>query len=203
MEINPNLTKKARYDVELATAAQSGEEKAFAELLMRNKATIYFMLLRLVKNRMDAEELTMEAFGKAFVNIHQYKSEFAFITWISSIAFNHAIDHLRRKRVATVSLDLTFDHPAGSFLDYNYNIQTCSDNPEEAFIKDQNAKLLGQLVSELKPKYRVLLEMRYFKEYSYSEIAEELHLSLEAVKVQLYRSREKLLKLLKKSEINC
>jgi RNA polymerase sigma-70 factor (ECF subfamily) len=203
MEINPNLSENARHDAELIIAARSGVEKAFAQLMSRYKDAIYFMLLRMVKNKLDAEELTIEAFGKAFTNIHQYEPQYAFSTWLFRIASNNAIDYLRKKRVVTVPLDpyVRVDKSIGT--DYNYSTKAHSDNPEEAFIRGQNAKLLRKTVASLKPRNRTLLEMRYFMEYSYAEIAEELNLPLGTVKVQLFRSREMLFDLLKNTEIGC
>lgn len=201
MEINPNLSENARRDAELIIAARSGVEKAFAQLMSRYKDAIYFMLLRMVKNKQDAEELTMEAFGKAFTNIHQYEPHFAFSTWLFCIASNNAIDHLRKKRIVTIPLEPSVRHDKNVGVDYNYCTKAYSENPEETYIKEQNAKLLRKSVSSLKPRYRTLLEMRYFMEYSYAEIAKELNLPLGTVKVQLFRSREILFDLLKNTEM--
>jgi len=170
-------------------------------LMMRYKDAIYFMLLRMVKNKLDAEELTNEAFGKAFININQYEPQFAFSTWLFCIASNNAIDHLRKKRITTVPLEPAVRIDKNVGIEYNYFVKTSSDNPEEALIKEQNAKLLRKSVSTLKPRYRTLLEMRYFLEYSYAEIAKELNLPLGTVKVQLFRSREILFDRLKNSEM--
>jgi RNA polymerase sigma factor (sigma-70 family) len=201
MEINPNLSENAKRDAELIIAARAGVENAFSQLMMRYKDAIYFMLLRMVKNKLDAEELTSEAFGKAFINIHQYEPQFAFSTWLFCIASNNAIDHLRKKRITTVPLEPTVRIDNNVGIEYNYFVKTGSDNPEEALIKEQNAKLLRKSVSMLKPRYRTLLEMRYFLEYSYAEIAKELNLPLGTVKIQLYRSREILFDRLKNSEM--
>ena len=201
MEISPNLSENARHDLELVLAARSGNEKAFTQLMKRYKDAIYFMLLKMVYNKEDAEDLAIEAFGKAFTNINQYEPQFAFSTWLFRIASNNAIDHLRKKRVNTVPLDTSIGRDPHSGTDYNYNVPSESDNPEDAFIRTQNAKVLHKAVASLKPRYRTLLELRYFKEYSYSEIAEELDLPLGTVKVQLFRSREMLLEIIKKTEI--
>jgi RNA polymerase sigma-70 factor (ECF subfamily) len=200
MEINPNLSENARRDVDLVIAARAGDQKAFAQLMKRYKDAIYFMLLKMVNNKTDAEDLAIEAFGKAFSNIHQYEPQFAFSTWLFRIASNNAIDHMRKKKAVTVSLEPIVGNDKSIGIEYNYNIRTDSDTPEEAFIKEQNAKLLRKAVSSLKPRYRTLLELRYFKEYSYAEIAEELNLPLGTVKVQLFRSREMLFDLLKNTE---
>ncbi|MEI6137770.1 MAG: sigma-70 family RNA polymerase sigma factor [Mariniphaga sp.] len=201
MEISPNLSENARHDFELVLAARSGNEKAFAQLMKRYKDAIYFMLLKMVYNKEDAEDLAIEAFGKAFTNISQYEPQFAFSTWLFRIASNNAIDHMRKKRVNTVPLEPSTSRDSHTSIDYNYNVASEADNPEDSFIKTQNAKVLHKAVSLLKPRYRTLLELRYFKEYSYSEIAEELDLPLGTVKVQLFRSREMLLEIIKKTEI--
>jgi len=201
MEINPNLSDNARRDVELVILARKGDEKAYALLLSRYRDAIYYMLLKMVNNKLDAEDLAIEAFGKAFANIHQYEPQFAFSTWLFRIASNNAIDYLRKKRAVTVPLEPVFDNKSVG-VEYNYNARSDFDDPEESFIRAQNSKLLHKAVSSLKPRYRLLLEMRYFKEYSYSEIAEELKLPLGTVKVQLFRSREMLFELLKNTEIS-
>ena len=201
MEINPNLSENAKRDVELVIAAGSGDQKAYAQLMKRYKDAIYFMLLKMVNNKTDADDLAIEALGKAFTNIHQYEPNFAFSTWLFRIASNNAIDFLRKKRAVTVPLEPIVGNDESIGIEYNYNIRSDDDSPEEAFIKEQNSKLLHKAVSSLKPRYRTLLELRYFKEYSYSEIAEELNLPLGTVKVQLFRSREMLFDILKNAEM--
>ena len=202
MEINPNLSGNARHDVELVMAARDGDEKAFVALMRRYKDTIYFMLLKMVNNKTDAEDLTLEAFGKAFTNIHQYAPQFAFSTWLFRIASNNAIDYMRKKKAVTVPLDSSNSMDKSQHIERNLNIRSDSDTPEESFIRGQKAKILRKVVAKLKPRYRTLLELRYFKEYSYDEIAKELNLPLGTVKVQLFRSREMLFDLLKDTELS-
>ncbi|NEW82159.1 MAG: sigma-70 family RNA polymerase sigma factor [Mariniphaga sp.] len=203
MNTNTNFTENARQDAGLVMAARSGDEKAFSKLMSRYKDAIYFRLLKMVDYKIDAEELTIETFEKAFTRLHQYEADFAFSTWLYSIAFNHALDHLRKKRIITVPLESKFENGEWIRAEYDDNLKTYSDNPEEELIKKQNAILLRKTISCLKPKYQKIIEMRYFKEYSYSEIAEELNLPLVTVKVHLYRSREMLLELLKSNDISC
>ena len=202
MEINPNLSGNARHDIELVMAAKEGDEKAFVALMRRYKDTIYFMLLKMVNNRTDAEDLTLEAFGKAFTNIHQYAPQFAFSTWLFRIASNNAIDYMRKKKAITVPLDSGNSNDKNQNFDRNINIRSDADTPEESFIRSQKAIILRKVVDKLKPRYRTLLELRYFKEYSYDEIAKELNLPLGTVKVQLFRSREMLFELLKDTELS-
>ena len=105
MELNPHLSEKAHYDNKLVRlAVENGDQKAFAGLMDRYKDSIYFMLLKMVNNRDDAEDLTIEAFGKAFKNLHQYTPDFAFSTWLFKIATNNCIDFIRRKKKNTISI---------------------------------------------------------------------------------------------------
>jgi RNA polymerase sigma factor (sigma-70 family) len=203
MNINPNLTENARHDAALVTAARSGDERAFAQLLKRHIDGIYYMILKIVKNKLDTEELTLEAFEKAFTNIDKYSPQFAFSTWLSTIAFNSAINYLRRKKRNDNFSEAQDGKNKGSGSDYADSVCSCNDNPEDTFIKEENAEILHKMVSTMKPRYRTLLEMRYFNEFSYSEIAARLNLPLGTVKVQLFRSREMLFELLKNSEISC
>lgn len=201
MKTNSNLSKNATVDAGLIADARSGVENAFSQLLYRYKDAIYFMLLKMVNNRTDAEDLTIEAFEKAFSSINQYDPQYAFSTWLFSIASNNAVDYMRRKKVGVLPLDSAFGNEKRSGVELLVSKQNNTDNPEEEFIKRQNAKIVRMAVSALKPRYRTVLEMRYFKEYSYSEISEALNLPLGTVKVQLFRSREMLYDLLKNTEM--
>jgi len=193
MEINPNLSEKAKQDYILVKAAVRGEEKAFADLMERYREAIYFMLLKMVNNPIDAEDLTIEAFGKAFKNIHQYTASFAFSTWLFKIATNNCIDFIRKKKGTLIS----FDQNEENSESINLGIQDLDPDPEENMIKQQKLVLMRDIVTRLKPRYRHLVELRYFKEYAYEEIAKELDLPLGTVKAQLFRARELLYNILK------
>ena len=93
MELTAHLSEKGQHDFQLVQRAlQSGEQKAYAELMERYREPIYFMLLKMVNNKDDAEDLTIEAFGKAFRRLDQYTPQFAFSTWLFKIATNNCID---------------------------------------------------------------------------------------------------------------
>lgn len=125
MELNTNLSENAKRDAEFVIAAQSGSEKAFSQLMNRYKEALYFMILKMVNNKTDAEDLTIEAFGKAFTNIHHYEIQFAFSTWLFRIAANNTIDHLRKKRVVHVPLELTpRNSNIGNQIEYIYNLHS-------------------------------------------------------------------------------
>ena len=198
MEVNPNLSEKAQVDYKLVQLAVKGDQKAYAELMQRYKDSIYFMLLKMVNNRDDADDLTIEAFGKAFKNLHQYTPDFAFSTWLFKIATNNCIDFIRRKRKFTFSIDKNMENDSGQEM--QFEIKSPMLDPEEKMIKKQKAILMRDVVEKLKPRYKRLVELRYFQERSYEEIADELKLPLGTVKAQLFRAREFLYQILKNQE---
>jgi len=193
MEINANLSEKARHDYSLVKRATAGDQRAYAELMGRYRDAIYYMLLKMVNNASDAEDLTVEAFGKAFKNITQYAPNYAFSTWLFKIATNNCIDFIRKKKANHVSLDQNNEEHERATKD----IQAPIPDPEESLINDQKIKMMRSLVSKLKPRYRKLIELRYFSELSYEEIAEELELPIGTVKAQLFRARELLYNILR------
>ncbi|MEE4285464.1 MAG: sigma-70 family RNA polymerase sigma factor [Mariniphaga sp.] len=193
-----NLSDKARQDYELVQRALEGDEKAFTRLLARYKDAIYYMLLKMVNNRNDAEDLTLEAFGKAFKNLHQYSPTYAFSTWLFKIASNNCIDFLRRKKGTYIPLE---NNENASENSESVKLKSKELNPEEKLIRQQKAILLHHIVRRLKPRYRTLVELRYFREFSYEEIAKELDIPLGTVKAQLFRAREMLFKLIENTEM--
>jgi RNA polymerase sigma factor (sigma-70 family) len=196
MEVNQGLSDKAKQDLILVEQARGGNEKAFAALLNRYRDSIYFMLLKMVNNASDAEDLTIEAFGKAFRNIESYTPNFAFSTWLFKIATNNCIDFIRKKQ----SSPSIVDHGQIDDMDnYTVNIQSDTPDPEEALIIRQRVANLREIVSQLKPRYRNLIELRYFKEYSYEEISVELKLPIGTVKAQLFRAKTLLYNILNKT----
>jgi len=198
MELNSSLSLKAQQDMELVERARKGDQLAYGELLGRYRDAIYFMLLKMVNSPVDAEDLTIEAFGKAFKNIDQYTPNYAFSTWLFKIATNNCIDFIRKKRASHVSLDQTMN--GEDSLAPSSMIQSDVPDPESSMINKQKIKHMRNVVSKLKPRYRQLVELRYFKEYSYDEIAAELDIPIGTVKAQLFRARELLLNILNRSK---
>ncbi|MBS0011259.1 MAG: sigma-70 family RNA polymerase sigma factor [Bacteroidales bacterium] len=196
MEIKPDLSEKAQYDLRLVNRAVEGDEKAFAELMNRYRDSIYYMLLKMVNNPSDADDLTIEAFGKAFKSIHLYTPSYAFSTWLFRIATNNCIDFIRKKKSAPTAIESQQDEQD----DPASNLQSDSPGPEEEMMQKQKIKHLTNVVSQLKPKYRQLIELRYYKEYSYEEIANELNLPLGTVKAQIFRAKELLYNILNKTD---
>ena len=198
MEINENFSDRAKKDFELVCEALEGKQAAYSAIMNRYKDNIYFLILKMVKNKEDAEDLSIEVFGKAFQRLNQYTSQYAFSTWIYKIATNHSIDFIRKKRIETVSLDKHLLTDDGGKMEMD--VDSGGKDPEEKFIEKQKIHLMQQGVKKLNNPYRQLLEMRYFEEKTYDEIAEALQIPLGTVKAQLFRARALLSAALEKSK---
>ncbi|RPD46965.1 MULTISPECIES: RNA polymerase sigma factor [Hymenobacter] len=204
MEVNnqeKQFSAKAKHDFKLIRAAvEQSDEKAYAELMQIYKKPVYHVVLKMVRNPDDAEDLTIEAFAKAFKNLHKFNPEFAFSTWLFRIATNNCIDFIRKNKIKTMSIDSAIKIDNGDEITIDFRDQNL--NPQESAIKNQKIEIMQHVVSRLPEKYQRLVTLRYFDELSYEEIAQELKAPLGTVKAQLHRARELLYDMVKnKKEI--
>lgn len=195
---NEHLSDKGKKDLNLVEKAIKGDQAAYAELMGRYRESIYFMMLKMVKNTDDADDLTIEAFGKAFNRLEQYSPSYAFSTWLFKIASNNCIDFIRKKRIQVTSMDTGVRTEDGEVIFIDSKSGTL--DPEETLEQKQKVMHMRDLVSKLKPRYRILVEKRYFEELSYEEISEELNLPLGTVKAQLFRARDFLSNMMEKTK---
>ena len=196
MEIGHGFSEKALYDFDLIDQAiNKGNESAYASLMERHKNPVYHMIFKMVRNVDDAEDLTIEAFAKAFRNLGKFKKDFTFSTWLFRIATNNAIDFIRKKKISTYSLNNPTDINSSDTM--NIDLEDGNLTPDEQTIKTQKIELVRIFVTKLPPKYQRLVELRYFEEFSYQEISKELDVPIGTVKAQLYRARELMYNLVK------
>jgi len=193
-EQGSNFSPRAKEDLELVKLATAGDQRAYAKLMSRYKDSIYFLLLKMVHNEDDANDLTIEAFGKAFSNLQKYTPDFAFSTWLYKIALNNSIDFIRRKKLETFSLHEPIENERGE--SYEIDFRSSTPDPEEKFVRQQRGKILREVIEKINPKYRLLIELRFFEELSYEEIAQRTNLPLGTVKAQLFRAKNLLYQIL-------
>ena len=190
-----NLTEKGERDLKLINRAlENGDPDAYSELMRLYRDPLYFMLYEKVSDQELAKDLTIEALGKAFKKLHLYIPEYAFSTWLFTVARNHCIDYLRKHKLPTISIDDMMLNEDGKRT--SFDLISNDLNPEQKMEKTQRIAILRQIVDQLKPKYRDLVKLRYFKELSYEEIARALEIPIGTVKAQLHRSREQLFKIM-------
>jgi len=198
-DIKKQFSDKALEDFKLIDqATKDHDQQAFAQLMERYKKPVYHMILKMVRNVDDAEDLTIEAFAKAFKNLHRFKKDYTFSTWLFRIATNNSIDFIRKKRLETMSLDTSYQDDSGDNV--TIDIQDKNLDPQEVAIKAQKKELVQIFVTKLPAKYQRLVRLRYFDELSYEEIAKELEAPLGTIKAQLHRARELLYDLVKGKE---
>ncbi|WMJ72735.1 sigma-70 family RNA polymerase sigma factor [Cytophagaceae bacterium ABcell3] len=194
---NREFSDKAKKDFQLIELAKNGDEKAYAELMKRYKKPVYHMILKMVRNVDDAEDLTIEAFAKAFKNLEKFNPDYTFSTWLFRIATNNCIDFIRKKKLNTTSINSAFKDDNGESVDVD--LKDSNLDPQEEAIKAEKIEIIQQIVTQLPPKYHLLVKLRYFQELSYDEIATEIGSPLGTVKAQLHRARELLYDLVKNS----
>ncbi len=186
--VKPDRKNLQTEDQILIFQAIEGNQQAFTCLMERYQHSVNRTIRRMVANKEDAEDLTLEAFGKAFHNLGSYRPHYAFSTWLFRIAINHCIDHLRKKRLPCLPIDLS---PEGTFgEDFSQSIPSNTLDPEELIIREQRLEFMRALMRRLSRRNRLILEMHYFEGLSYEEISREMGVPIGTVKAQLHRARE-------------
>jgi RNA polymerase sigma-70 factor (ECF subfamily) len=168
-----------------------GDQIAFTFLLDTYWNEVYNFMLQRVENENDAEDVTIETFVKAFDKIATYNPEFQFNTWLIAIAKNVHIDMLRKKKT-TIFVTTTNNSAV-------YTIADTSPSIEDVLITEQNLSRLLQFIKKLKPSYQEIIQMRYFQEMSYQEIAADLNEPLNNIKIKILRAKKLLAEIIIKS----
>ena len=180
----PDPTILAWVDASLA-----GDQDAFAELVYLFQDPVYNLCYRMLGESSEAEDATQEAFLRAHMHLRRYDRARSFKTWIMSIASNHCIDRLRKRRMQYVSLD---DEPTAAAL----ALRSDDPLPEQATLHAELGDRVQRLLLQLDEGYRLAVVLRYWYDYSYAEIADELGMTQSAVKSRLFRARRQLAELI-------
>ncbi len=198
MDLRVHFSEKALNDFQLIDEAISGDEKAYARLMKKYRKPVFHTVLRMVRNTDDAEDLTIETFGKAFKNLSKFQKSYTFSAWLFRIATNNCIDFIRKRKLKTLSV-----HAAQTLKDgrsIRVDIRDDGLSPHDKTIRNQKIKIIREFVKLLPTKYQKLVKLRYFQELSYKEIAREVDLPLGTIKAQLHRAKNLLYDLVKKSK---
>ena len=163
--------------------ALQGSDKAFGFLVDSYQKPVYSLCYRMLGNSNDAEDAAQESFIRAYQNLKKYDVKRSFATWLLSIASHYCIDRMRKRRLATVSIDV---------LQTELIPDRNTPNPERKFREKEHKELIQNIMKYLKPIDRAAVILRYWHQYSEVEIADALDLSVSAVKSRLYRARQAL-----------
>jgi len=197
MKINSNpsgMSKSKAEDMVLIDEALAGRQNSYAKLMKKYQPMITHLIYRMISKKEDVEDLTQEAFIKAFNSLANFDKQYAFSTWLFKIATNNAIDYLRKKKLYTFSIDKKIQ---ADDSDYSYEIPDHGNKPDNNVIDKQLRIILDEAIESLPSKYKDVIVLRHKKEKEYEEIAKELNLPLGTVKAHIFRGRELLNKYLK------
>ncbi len=168
----------------LVEQARKGDQQAFGELIRLHQHAVYNLAYRMLGERGEAEDAAQETFLRAYSNLNRYDADRPFRTWLLSIASNHCIDRLRKRRLTWLSIDEPLPaHPA---------LNSDEVEPEDAVILNERTQLIQQMLHDLSPEYRAAVVLRYWYDLSYTEIADVLNTTESAVKSRLFRARQAL-----------
>ncbi|MCA9734384.1 MAG: sigma-70 family RNA polymerase sigma factor [Deferribacteres bacterium] len=185
---------KKNIDSSVIASALAGDQEAYTQILDRYRGPLYHMLYKMVHNKEEAEDLTQEAFMKAFRALSSFNEEYAFSTWLYKIAANNCIDYLRKKRLQTFSYNKPVPSKDGE-------VQREYPDEEEATDKNmlaiEKTRMINLAIEDLPAKYKQAIELRHKEEMSYEDIAEMLDIPLGTVKARIFRAREMLKRRLK------
>ena len=190
---NKKLNPKAEVFL-LVQRAKKGDEIAFGELMERYRTSVYYLILRMVKNEDDAEDLTLEVFSKVYFNISMYTETHSFSTWLFKIASNHSIDFLRRKK--NVKRPIKIDHPLKDDTNWYFELASEDPNPERLLMIKQKVTAIKEIIDVLPEEIRIVIKLRVFEEMPYKGIAKTLDIAIGTVKARLFRGRNMLAKLI-------
>ena len=173
-------------DADVIRGALAGDQRACRDLVQRYQRQVFSVILRVIRRREDAEDLTQETFVRMFRALDRYDPERPFTAWLFTIATRLAIDHLRRRRVPTVSL--TVSEP-GSTEERTLDVEDSGPGPEQITSNIEEERRAQSLIDTLPEHYRIVVLLRHQQDLSYEEIAEALNLPLGTVKARIHRAR--------------
>jgi len=171
-------------DYELVREAIGGDEAAFETLVRDNQRMVYALALRMLKVPTTAEDIAQEAFIKAYRNLETFRTGSKFSTWIYRITYNAAIDHIRKRKDEVELAD--------------WDGASNTDTPEENAISRETSREVREALKRISPEYRRVLELFYFSDKKYREVAEIMDLPINTVKTYIYRGKKELLNVVKK-----
>jgi RNA polymerase sigma-70 factor, ECF subfamily len=184
VNVNTGVTTNEATDQELVIRALDGDQDSFAILVERHQQAVYNLTYRMLRNAREAEDAAQEAFLRAYQHLKRYDASRSFKTWLMSIASNHCIDRIRKRRLTWLSIDEPLPpHPA---------LNSNAPAPEAAAVASEASEAMQELLDELAPDYRAAVILRYWYDLSYTEIAESLDTTESAIKSRLYRARQML-----------
>ncbi len=185
--LSPAKLESRQEDLRLIRNAIRGDQASYKRLMKKYHDPIFNLIARIIRNREQVEDLTQEAFVKAFASLKNFNEEYAFSTWIYKIATNSSIDYIRKKKLDTFSINKPI---ALEESDYSFELPDTTYQPDKTLIQHQRTRLIEEAIERLPEKYKRVIIMRHTEDRDYSEIAKILKLPIGTVKAHIFRARE-------------
>ena len=183
------LEQNEKYAMDLIIAkVKEGDVSAFNVLIDEYKAMAFTLAMKLMKTREDAEEVTQDAFLKAYKKINQFEGKSKFSTWLYTIVYNTALTKLRKKKIPINDSDFNQEDNSSTYSE--------SGNEWRKLQREERSSYIKQALDKLSKEDQIVITLFYLNEQSLQEICEATEWELSNVKVRLFRARKRLLKAL-------
>lgn len=192
------MNAEDKSDYELIDDSISGDEDAFGILMGRYENSLYGLIFKMVRNHEETQDLVQEAFIKSYKALESFNKQYSFSTWLFKIASNNCIDHLRKRRLKTTSIDAPIPTEDGSL---SQDLPDNSYSPEKDSLRNELFSSVNLIIDELPEKYKVVINLRHKEDQSYEEIAVALDIPIGTVKARIFRAREILKKSITKMKL--
>ena len=183
-------------DLKIIESCLLGNTQMFSRLIDNYKNMVYNLTYRMSNNPQEAEDISQEAFLRAFQSLAHFNPSYKFSTWLYQITLNIIRDRFKKKELNYVSLDTPVETDDSEFYSQPADL---TNNPEQIISQKENLQTIQQAIYSLPLKYREVIVLRHLQDLSYMEIGNILKLPPGTVKVRLYRAREQLRKIIETS----
>ena len=187
-----------REDHEIIKKALDGDQDSFTRLMKKYHDPVFSLVFKIIHDKEEIEDLVQETFIKAFGSLKSFNENYSFSTWIFKIASNNCIDYMRKKKLKTLSIDMTVEQEEG---ESSFELPDPTYETDKNLIEEQRRKIIQDAINSLPEKYRVVIQMRHQEEKNYDEISEILCMPIGTVKAHIFRAREMLNKYLKDKRV--
>lgn len=168
----------------------NGDANAFAYLVDNYKNMVYALAYKMTKSREEAEEVSQDAFIKAYKNLKNFKGDSKFSTWLYKIAYYTTLDNIKKNRRNNNNIEIN---------ELTYNQIASVENVLDEIEKKERAKIIDECLLKLPEDERAVIWMFYYEELSLKEILAVTQFSEANLKVKLYRARKRLLSIVKEN----
>lgn len=184
-------------EVALVRRAQRGEQEAFREIVERYQGKVFSIIHGILRNRNDAEDIAQQVFTKIYFSLGKFDFRSALVTWIYKITVNECYDYLRKQKVRKLTFESDLSEDDLRRIDNTEDVRRnpAADVDRQTELREIVVRLLDRLSAE----ERQLLILKEVEGYPVEELAHMLSMNENTVKVKLFRARQKLVKVAKKT----